>query len=144
MTINGENLAAFEADELAPFAVLVENTDQSGNNGSDTSGNDGSGNTGNTASDPSAVKPNGGDNASSTDTKKTDFRENRRQQPYGTLGNRTRCSGRCGSNQHRIQEKKELTNFFTSGVATTGSMTFLTSGVNILADVTKSSVVKTV
>lgn len=70
LTINGENLAAFEADELAPFAVLAENTDQSGNNGSDTSGNDGSGNTGNTASDPSAVKPNGGDNASSTDTKK--------------------------------------------------------------------------
>ena len=70
LTINGENLAAFEADELAPFAVLAENTDQSGNNGSDTSGNDGSGNTGNTASDPSAVKPNGGDNASLTDTKK--------------------------------------------------------------------------
>lgn len=70
LTINGENLVAFEADELAPFAVLAENTDQSGNNGSDTSGNDGSGNTGNTTSDPSAVKPNGGDNASSTDTKK--------------------------------------------------------------------------
>ena len=70
LTINGENLAAFEADELAPFAVLAENTDQSGNNGSDNSGNDGSGNTGNTASDSSAVKPNGGDNASSTDTKK--------------------------------------------------------------------------
>lgn len=67
LTINGENLAAFEADELAPFAVLAENTDQSGNNGSDTSGNDGSGNT---TSDPSAVKPNGGDNVSSTDTKK--------------------------------------------------------------------------
>lgn len=70
LTINGENLAAFEADELAPFAVLAENTDQSGNNGSDTSGNNGSENTGNTASDPSAVKPNGGDNASLTDTKK--------------------------------------------------------------------------
>ena len=41
-------------------------------------------------------------------------------------------------------EEKRINEFFTSGVATTGSMTFLTSGVNILADVTESLVVKTV